>query len=136
MLRRAEAAGLQGEISRLVFVSEPLLLPEEFKLNRLRLTRAWDTGELREVDLAALRGPLTDDELTQEITACFAKALYAQPDEIGPDQDFFLDLGGTSLDYFALREELREALGASFPMESAELHTVRQFADYLRTHRE
>lgn len=133
---KIEAAGLQGEIARLALVPGPLLLPEEFKLNRLRLTRAYDSGELREVDPAACRGPLSDDELTREITACFAKALYAQPDEIGPDQDFFLDLGGTSLDYFALREELRESLGASFPMESAQLHTVRQFADYLRTHRE
>ena len=133
---KIEAAGLQGEITKLALVPGPLLLPEEFKLNRLRLTRAWDSGELREIDPAACRGPLTDDELIQQITACFAKALYAQPEEIGPDEDFFLDLGGTSLDYFALREELREALGMTFPMESAELHTVRQFADCLRGHRE
>lgn len=133
---KIEAAGLQGEIARLALVPGPLLLPEEFKLNRLRLARAYDAGELREIDPATRRGPLTDDELTREITACFARALYAQPEEIGPDADFFLDLGGTSLDYFALREELRAELGASFPMESAELHTVRQFADYLQTHRE
>jgi acyl carrier protein len=112
------------------------MLPEEFKLNRLRLARAYDSGELREAD-PALRGEgVSKDVLLQRITACFAKALCAEAGEIGADQDFFLDLGGTSLDYFALRAELQDELGVSFPMESAQLHTVRQFADYLRNHRE
>ena len=133
---RIEAAGLRGEIAKVALVPGPLMLPEEFKLNRLRLARAYDSGELRETD-PALRGEgVSKDVLLQRITACFAKALCAEAGGIGADQDFFLDLGGTSLDYFALRAELQDELGVSFPMESAQLHTVRQFADYLRNHRE
>lgn len=133
---RIESAGLRGEIARLALVPGPLLLPHEFKLNRLRLARAWDSGALREIDLNARRADEGGDELIRRISACFAEALGAQPEEIGPDADFFLELGGTSLDYFALREELKAELGTSFPLESAALHTVRQFADYLRSHRE
>ncbi len=133
---RIESAGLRGEISKLALVPGPLLLPDEFKLNRIRLARAWDSGALKEIDLDAHREAERGDELIQRITACFAAALGTQPEEIGPDADFFLELGGTSLDYFALREELRAALGADFPTEGAELHSVRQFADYLRSHRE
>ena len=133
---KVEAAGLRGEIARLALVPGPLLLPEEFKLNRLRLARAWDSGDLKEIDLSARRAAEEGDELLRRITACFAEALGARPEEIGPDADFFLELGGTSLDYFALREELRAELGTSIPLESLGLHTVRQFADYLRSHRE
>ena len=136
VLRRAEAAGLQGEISRLVFVSEPLLLPEEFKLNRLRLTRAYESGTLQQIDPARRQEAAVSDALTRQIRVCFAAALGKQEADISPEADFFLDLGGTSLDYFAMQAKLREELAVDFPMESARLHTVLQFADYVRTHRE
>ena len=53
-------------------------------------------------------------------------------DEIAFDADFFLDLGGTSLDYFAMLTKLRDEFEAPFPLEETGLKTVRSIADYVR----
>ena len=119
-----------------------LMVEEVLKIKKNRLTPDVLTGKEKRICIVSgiygdeLQGQYVCYELIRRISACFAEALGARPEEIGPDADFFLELGGTSLDYFALREELKAELGSSFPLESAALHTVRQFADYLRSHRE
>ena len=54
------------------------------------------------------------------------------PDDVSPDADFFLDLGGTSLDYFAMLTKLRDEFDAAFPLEETGLKTARAIADYIR----
>ena len=59
--------------------------------------------------------------LYTEIRALFAQALSKKEEEILPSYNFFLDLGGTSLDYFALLSALKDRFGMEFPVNAGTL---------------
>ena len=127
------AAGLSGEIRRVAFVAGPLMQGDEFKLNRLRLTRDYEAGRLPLLDPAARREEAVRDELLQRVITFFAAALDKDVSQIAADADFFQDEGGTSLDYFAMISRMQEEFCIDFPTDGeAGLHTARQFADFIR----
>ncbi len=134
LTERVAAAKLSTAISHIAPVEGPLLKPDEFKLNRLRLCRDYTSGALKPFDRSGKDRETDLDELTLRIRAIFAAALNRDEGEIGQDADFFLDLGGTSLDYFAMLTRLRDAFSAEFPLEGTQFHTVRRVAEYLKAH--
>ena len=76
-----------------------------------------------------------EDEINKTVKKYFAVALDKKAEDIALDADFFLDEGGTSLDYFALTAKLQNDFGVSLVSnEENPLHTVRQVSDYLRSH--
>ena len=122
---------LSGQITRLVFTGDNLMRENEFKLNRSRLSKALDSGELTQVvPDRALKGR-ADDEIARKITLMFSMALQKPEDEIGYDADFFTDLGGTSLDYFSLVAGMRDEFRVSFQTGDMSMSTVRQLHDYI-----
>ena len=46
--------------------------------------------------------------------------------------DYFSDLGGSSLDYYAFAAALEEELGTALPRESGLLRTAEAVAQYVR----
>lgn len=127
------AAGLSGEIRRVAFVAGPLLQGDEFKLNRLRLARDYEAGRLSILDPSERREEEPADELLRQVIVFFAAALDKDVSSIAADADFFLDEGGTSLDYFAMISRMQDSFGIDFPADGETgLHTPRQFADYIR----
>ena len=73
-------------------------------------------------------------ELEREVTACFASALERDADDIGADDHFFRDLGGTSLDYFMLLEILKSKYAIEITESAKEkLFSVRDFCEYIKT---
>ena len=129
---RIERANLSSSISRIVTVEGPLMKPDEFKLNRLRLRRDCASGALRPFDVSKAREAETNDALLLRVCAIVAAAVNRSEGDVAPDADFFLDLGGTSLDYFALLTRLRDEFNAAFPLEKTDLKTARAIADYIR----
>lgn len=129
---RIDRANLAGTISRIVPVEGPLMAADEFKLNRLRLKRDFASGALRPLDFSRKQDDTDADALLERIRAVVASAVNRREDEIAFDADFFLDLGGTSLDYFAMLTKLRDEFEAPFPLEETGLKTVRSIADYVR----
>lgn len=125
-------AGLSSEIRRISYVEGPLLRPDEFKLNRVRLSREYSEGRIALVDPETRTEEAVVDELTARVRSCFAIALEKAEEELSQDADFFLDCGGSSLDYFAMLAKLRDEFGLAFPMEDSGLRTVRQITDYIR----
>ncbi len=124
--------GLAPEIKSVVLVADRLIGPDEFKLNRRRLAAALEAGTLPVFDPAA-EDEAPDDPLCAEIMAMFAAALGKQPDEISYPADFFLDLGGSSLDYFAMIAALRERFGIDFPTEAgSSLGSVKALYEYVK----
>ena len=122
---------LSGQITRLVFTGDNLMRENEFKLNRSRLSKALDSGELTQVvPDRALKGR-ADDEIARKITLMFSMTLQKPEDEIGYDADFFTDLGGTSLDYFSLVAGMRDEFRVSFQTGDMSMSTVRQLHDYI-----
>ena len=70
----------------------------------------------------------------EAITPAMAAALGKEPEDVGARADFFLDLGGSSLDYFALISALRAEYGVDFPTEDgSSLSTAEALAAYIRS---
>lgn len=112
--------GLDGQVQRIVLVREPLLGENDFKLNRSRIAKRLADGGFTVIDpnsVPAEDGGV-DPELIMKVRELFAKALGKGVDEISAAADFFLDCGGTSLDYFAVASELAAEYGVAFPVES------------------
>lgn len=131
---RASELQLQGQIWKIALISDDLLLPQEFKLNRRRLARDYASGALSELtdrscEEAAVRDP---GAISASIRAMFAAALDRPEEEIADTADFFRDLGGTSLDYFAVVSRMQEEFGMTFPAAGEQsLSTVRQFSQFI-----
>ena len=134
---RAEAEllrlSLASSVSTVLLTDTPLLLESDFKVNRRRIAGALERGELRlltEIDAAAHR---SEDALFCRMRAIFAEALGKQEDEIGDDMHFFFDLGGSSLDYFAMVTAVRSEFHVSFPVTpDGSLSTVREFCVFIQ----
>ena len=99
---------------------------------QLRLAKELSEGTLTEVvpDMALVGRE--DDEISRKITAMFSLTLSKPEDEIGYDADFFVDLGGSSLDYFSLVAGLRDEFGVSFTSGDMSRSTVRALHDYIQ----
>lgn len=132
---RIKSAKLSESVKRIVFTHESLLAPGEFKLSRRKLADRIDAGELRGFDPRRIDEHIAElsDGMEREIAACFAEALGRDPSQITADADFFRDLEGTSLDYFALLGLIKSRLGVDIISGSeARLSTVKEFADYIK----
>ena len=132
LTERIERCNLSSAISRIALVEGPLMKPDEFKLNRIRLRRDYASGALKPLDSSVRRGDAEADELLCRVRAIVAQAVNRAEDDVAFDADFFLDLGGTSLDYFAMLTRLRDTFDAAFPFEETGLRSARRIADYIR----
>ncbi len=125
---------LSSEVRKIYFTGEELLKGDEFKLNRRRLSRVLGSGEITLLDPEKARNDQApDDPILPRIRAMFAAAVQKNPAEIPYTADFFLDLGGTSLDYFALIAELEKEFSVTFPVEGGKsLNTLREIYEYIK----
>ena len=127
-------AGLANEIKTLVLTPDPLIEATEFKISRKRVAAKYARGEFR-----IINRDNSDEQISQmlsdlecEVRACFATALEKQIEDISPTATFFLDLGGSSLDYFMLLNILKSKFDISLPSNEEErLYTVRDFCDFI-----
>ena len=126
--------GVLTRIDEIVFVTDSLMLDSEFKLNRRRLSDELSRGLLHIADPdAAPKGSdreFKNEELLEELKRLFSAALGREVRDTGAD--FFIDEGGTSLDYFAIISRLQESYGISFPMENGSgLNSIDALYDYI-----
>lgn len=126
------AAGLTGQIGKIVYITEPLMKDGEFKLNRRRLTEDYRNGRLAVADPRAQADSGEQDALLLALRQMIAAALDKPPEEVAPQADFFTDLGGTSLDYFALLAKLQEEYGIPFPQGDGSPRTPQELHDYIQ----
>jgi len=126
---------LRGQIGKVVYISDPLMKGDEFKLNRKRLREDFLSGALSRVNAQTQAAAGQEDELTLRLRQMVAAALDKELDAVSPDADFFADLGGTSLDYFALIAKLQEDFSLPFPQNAdGSLNTVKELRDYIKNH--
>ncbi len=123
-------------IGEICFVTDNLIKDQEFKLNRVRIADDLANGRFRIADPEAISAQMSDKtefadtELLETLRQLFAAALGKEIND--PDADFFVDEGGTSLDYFALTAKLQENYGISFPNEAgSSLSTIRGLYYYI-----
>ena len=73
-------------------------------------------------------------ELERHIRLCFANALGKDTASIAADSDFFVELGGSSLDYFAMLSKLQEEFDVLVMPDNAghAPSTPAEIAEYIR----
>ncbi len=130
---RLQENKLSSMIRKIVFVGEALICGDEIKLNRGRLAARCAAGELDVLTPAQLQTAEAENSaLASYIRGLFAAAFEKSAADIGPETDFFLDEGGTSLDYFALVTKLQEEYGIRFPSaQERPLTTVRALCRFI-----
>lgn len=117
-------------IKNVVFTLEPLLLANEFKISRKRLSN------IKLLDETTIKNQSKDNNsIKQSVREIFAKVLNIPANKILDTQHFFFDLKGSSLDYFALLSLIEECFDISFPELNNSLYTVEEFARYVEEHK-
>ena len=124
---------LGDQIGKIDFVTSEFIVGDEFKKNRKRIENDYFSGTMLRYSFESDKE--IEDEINKKVKEYFAIALNKKAEDIALDADFFLDEGGTSLDYFALISKLQNDFEVQITAcEENPLHTVRQVSDYLRSH--
>lgn len=125
---------LSESIEKIVFTREPLISGQEFKLNRKRLSRDYEAGKLPLFGEVKEESRSMGNEIEKTVRKAFSEALGKQPEEIGYETDFFLDEGGTSLDFFAVLSALHEAYQIPFPIvEGKTTVSMKELCEYIES---
>ena len=129
---KISSLGISTEIKKIIVTKAPLLEGDEFKLNRRRIRAAIADGSIKDAQTSAdVAGKL--DAAALFVRDCFAAACGKDADDISPDADFFSDLGGSSLEYFAVISRLGAEFGIPFPEQAGTgLSTVNALGAYIR----
>ena len=128
-------AGLIGEIKSIYITNQELIKPGEIKLNRLKLAKRFEAGEFRIINREKIQDDIDGmlSELEAEVRECFAEVLGKDVSEVGIAQNFFSDLGGTSLDYFSLRSLVKQRLGVEVITDDGQtLCTVKEICQHIK----
>jgi acyl carrier protein len=135
LIKKLSDAKLQSGVKRIIFTHEALLRPGEFKLSRKRLAERIERGELKFFDPRRIDEHVSElkSGLEKEIARCFADALEKDECDVGYEADFFLDLDGTSLDYFSLLGIIKSRLGVDITASAnVKLSSVKDFVSYIK----
>ena len=129
----AEKNNLTAQIGKIYPVKQSLLGEKDFKPNRKKIAEKYYAGELETLTFTKTSAGL--DGLTEKVRSYFAVALNKKAEEIAVNSDFFLDEGGTSLDYFAMITSLREEFPVPFPEDGSgeSSNTVEKIAEYIKS---
>lgn len=132
-----EKNGYTSLIDDIYFTFDSLMTESEFKLNRNRIRKRIANGEItlirpEEFDNAQ-REENINQELREQIREMFSEVLEK---EVTQDQcalNFFFELGGTSLAYFQLIENIKSEFNVPFPIvDDQSITTVNEFCIYLQ----
>jgi acyl carrier protein len=122
---------LLSEIKEVVLIGEDLIKGNEFKLNRKRLVEEYNNGKLNLLSSNNKKNIDTSfDEIEQIVAKCFEKVLDKDVDK---NADFFVDVGGTSLEYFTLITYLQEEFDLVIPLSNEKkLTSINEFSAYIK----
>ncbi len=129
--------GFNSLIDEIYFTFNPLMLDSEFKLNRNKIRKRIASGELKLIDINEFEDEQKEEninpELRQRVMSLFSEVLDKEITEAQCSQNFFFELGGTSLAYFQLIENIKEDFNVPFPItEDQSIATVDEFCLYLQ----
>ncbi|MBR5134559.1 MAG: AMP-binding protein [Clostridia bacterium] len=128
-----EQMKLACAVKTIVLTTSPLMEGAEFKISRRRLASRYADGTLAVVtdETVKHRGEQALSATEERVRGYIAQALKLAPDKVGKTDHFFTDLGGTSLDYFALKELIKQHDDVDIMESGATLATVEACARYL-----
>lgn len=123
---------LATQLSKIVYLSESFIKGEEFKINRKRITADYKAGAFTVVKPTDYSKE-EESALIKCVKEYFASALNKSSEEINIHADFFLDEGGTSLDYFSMIAKLQNEFAISFPSAADNsMNTVEGISNFIQ----
>lgn len=121
----------QGLINRIVYIKEPFIKGEEFKINRKRLASSYFQNKLAIYDLSKKDKKDNNDEVLDKVISIIKDNLFI--DKVEPHQDIMLDLGATSMDYFAIASNIYDEFEINIVTdEGVKYLTPKAIAEFLK----
>ena len=120
---------LQSQIGKLEVVKGPLLVGDEFKLNRKRIEREYYEGKLN-IYVRDNAESNKNDEITLVIRNIFIKAL--KKEKVDNKGDFFLDLGGSSLEFFSVVSDIYNEFSVDISKEGLTINSVETISEVIQ----
>ena len=133
-LRQAlKNAKLADAVRKIVVTSTPLMESSEFKLSRGKIAKKYDAGKFFVLTPQNMEDHRQRVQSAMEIhlRQLFAEALSKNPEEIGTTDDFFNDLNGTSLDFFMLKDLIKQHYHIDIATEEQAPTTVQSCCRYI-----
>ena len=130
-----QKAKLSDVVKKIVITADSLLESNDFKISRKKIAKRYAEGKFTVIDPQNANVQINEklSQLEKTVRSCFAEALSKSPEEIALDANFFLDLGGTSLDYFVLLDVIKTQCNAELPISDGKRFlTVREICQYLQ----
>lgn len=129
-----EQNNLSAQIKKVLYVSDSLMEDGDFKVSRKKIAKKYNEKAFKFLDLSTTEEVSTEklNEREEKIIAIFAKVLDIPKEKIKKTQNFFTDLGGSSLEYFALIDEISLEFNKTITQKEGEpLLTTEDFCKYL-----
>lgn len=126
-------AKLLDMVQKVAITTSKLLEAEDFKINRRKIAKKYCSGGYKLIDASSFEEAASQSlsELEKEVVGYFSEVLKIPSEEIGINANFFTDFGGTSLDYFALVEIIKQRFAIELPMGESGLATPSEICRYI-----
>ena len=129
---------LSGVISQIYLTTDKLISGDDIKVNRRQIKKLFESGEINIISCDtgsfSIDEKTLDSELLIKLKKCFAEAANISEETISGNSDFFLDLGGTSMDYFTLLSLIKRSFDIKLPpAELPPITTVNSFGEYIKS---
>ncbi|MBO5212272.1 MAG: AMP-binding protein [Clostridia bacterium] len=129
--------GYTSLIDDVCFTYDPIMTENEFKLNRNNIRKRIVSGDLKLIYPEHFENEEHEEnineELREKIINMFSDVLEKEILPSQCSQNFFFELGGSSLAYFQLIENIKAEFNVPFPIvEEQSIATVNDFCIYLQ----
>ena len=126
------------KIMQIYRVDQPLKEEQAIKVSRAQLRKKIEANAVGLYPLTALlSGEEMDEEGVSAILEIFSSVLHLPSDQIKGSSHFLYDLGGSSLDYYSILDEISSRYGIAIEFDATNpLATPNDFARYLREKKE
>ena len=134
IISQLKTGGLYRQVDDIKLTYEPLIKGSEFKLNRKRIKADILSGKITFIseEKQTFSNEPTDS-LKKHIIKAFEKALEKKLTDDQYDYNFFYQLGGTSLCYFELVEEIKRDFGLDMLSDDSKvLYSVNDVYNYIK----
>jgi len=124
---------LHGEVKKIIVTFDSLIDGLDFKISRRKIAKKYAAGLFNELNGEGISFEEIHSGLERDVLSLFASALGKAPEELSLTGNFFLDFGGSSLEYFALADLIKAKYNAVLPMtDGSTLSTVKEVCEYLK----
>ena len=125
------------QIEKVYYTFDDIANENAIKVSRKLLDRMLKNNEVKLEDFnsfSSLKDNRQEDlnnEITNRLKRIFAEVLGKDIKEISDESDFFLDLGGSSLDYMTLLLKIEQEFETAISFKEKSFSTVKEFYNYL-----